>query len=382
MKFQCTPSSDERSELPFVSQPLGARRAASVNLKSQISGLKCYGKRLRTFLALIMTFAIFGTMVELKGMAADSNGLLLVDNKGDKTLGIIDPESCRQIAVVEEDGETGHEVAASPDGKRAFVPIYGNSGVGHPGTDGRLLRVIDLQSRKIVGTVDFGKGVRPHCAVIGPKNGLLYATTELENSIAVIDPGSLKIIGSVPTGQEQSHMLAITSDGRRGYTANVGPGTVSAIDLDAKKVVKIIPISKNTQRISISVDDRWVFTADQTKPQLAVIDTASNEVKSWIDLPGTGYGTAPTPDGNWLVVAMSGINKVGVVDLHSMKLARSFDVPKAPQEVLVRPDGAVAYISCDASRQVAVLDLKEWKVSKLIDAGKGADGLAWAVAAR
>lgn len=326
--------------------------------------------------------AILTSNTQWKSMAAETRGLLLVDNKGEKTLGIIDPESCRQIAVVEEDGETGHEVAASPDGKRAFVPIYGNSGVGHPGTDGRLLRVIDLESRKIVGTVDWGKGVRPHCAVMGPKNGLLYVTTELENSITIIDPQSLKIVGSVPTGQAESHMLAITSDGRRGYTANVGPGTVSVLDMDAKKVIKIIPISRTTQRISISVDDRWVFTADQTKPQLAVIDTASNEVKKWIELPGAGYGTAPTPDGNWLVVAMSGINKVGVVDLHSMKLARTFDVPKAPQEALVRPDGAVAYISCDASRQVAVLDLKEWKISKLIDAGRGADGLAWAAATR
>jgi DNA-binding beta-propeller fold protein YncE len=79
---------------------------------------------------------------------------------------------------------------------------------------------------------------------------------------------------------------------------------------------------------------------------------------------------------------MNGINKVGVVDLETLKLVRTFDVPKAPQEVVVRPDGAVAYISCDASRQVAVLDLKEWKVTKLIDAGRGADGLAWAVAAR
>jgi YVTN family beta-propeller protein len=332
-----------------------------------------------SFLAVITFLAVMG---QLKSMAAESHGWLLVDNKGDKTLGIIDPASGRQVAVVEEEGETGHEVAASPDGKRAFVPIYGNSGVGHPGTDGQLLRVIDLGSRKIVGTVDFGKGVRPHCAVIGPKNGLLYVTTELENSITVIDPSTLKIVGSVPTGQAESHMLAISSDGRRGYTANVGPGTVSVLDLDAKKVVTIIPISKTTQRISISPDDRWVFTADQTKPQLAVIETASNKVKNWIELPGSGYGTAPTPDGNWLVVAMSGVNKVGVVDLHSMKLARTFDVPKAPQEVVVRPDGAEAYISCDSSRQVAVLDLKDWKVTKLIDAGRGADGLAWAIAAR
>lgn len=333
-------------------------------------------------LSLAVLLAVLAAMTEWNGMASESHGLLLVDNKGEKTLGIIDPESCRQIAVVEEEGETGHEVAASPDGKRAYVPIYGNSGVGHPGTDGRLIRVIDLATRKIVGTVDFGHGVRPHCAVIGPKNGLLYVTTELDNSISVIDPESLKIVGTVPTGQPESHMLAITSDGRRGYTANVGPGTVSVLDLEAKKVITVIPISSNTQRISISTDDRWVFTADQTKPQLAVIDTASNKVKTLIPLPGTGYGTAPTPDGHSLLVAMNGINKVGVVDVDSMKLVRTLDVPKAPQEVVVRPDGAVAYVSCDASRQVVVLDLKEWKVSKIIDAGRGADGLAWAVVAR
>ena len=327
---------------------------------------------------LIASLAICAAMIDVNAMAAEAHGLLLVDNKGEKTLGLIDPAAGQQIAVVEEDGETGHEVVASPVGKRAFVPIYGNSGVGHPGTDGQLVRVIDLTTRKIVGTVDFGHGVRPHCAVMGPKNGLLYVTTELEKSISIIDPASLKIVGTVPTGQAESHMLAISSDGRRGYTANVGPGTVSVLDLEAKKVITIIPISGNTQRISISPDDHWVFTADQTKPQLAVIDTASNKVKSWIALPGTGYGTAPTPDGHWLVVALSSINKVGIVDLTSQSVVRTLDVPKAPQEVLVRPDGAVAYVSCDSSRQVAVIDLNDWKVTSLIHAGKGADGLAWA----
>jgi len=281
---------------------------------------------------------------------------------------------------VPEDGVTGHEVVASANGKRAFVPIYGNAGVGKPGTDGQLIRVIDIAKREVVGTVDLGKGLRPHCAVIGPKNGLLYVTTEIDNSITVIDPQSLKIVEKIPTGQAESHMLAITSDGRRGYTANVAPGTVSVLDLKEKKVLAVIPVSGNTQRIALSVDDRWVFTADQTKPQLAVIETASNKVKHWIEMPGIGYGTAPTPDGRWLIVALSGKNQVGVVDLKAMKMARTFDVPQAPQEVVVRPDGEVAYISCDASKQIAVLDLKNWKIEQLIDAGRGADGLAWAKA--
>src|SRR6266567_1114405 len=123
------------------------------------------------------------------------NSILLVANKGDHTLGIINAATGRQIATVPEQGTTGHEVAASPDGKLAYVPIYGNSGVGKP---------------------DFGHGVRPHCAVFGPKDGLLYVTTELDKTISVIDPHSLKIVGTIPTGQAESHMLAISPDGERG----------------------------------------------------------------------------------------------------------------------------------------------------------------------
>jgi DNA-binding beta-propeller fold protein YncE len=333
------------------------------------------------FFAFPMVFLAV-CMVVSPGTAAThgkgTHGMLLVANKGDHTLGLIDPIAQKQIATVPEDGVTGHEVAASPDGKLAFVPIYGNSGVGKAGTDGQVIRVIDLRERKITGTIDFGKGVRPHCAVVGPKDGLLYVTTELENSISIIDPQTLIIVGSIPTGQPESHMLAITRDGRKGYTANVGPGTVSVLDMKARKTLKVIPICKVTQRISISPDNRWVFTSDQQQPRLAIIDSKTDELSRWIDMPATGYGTAPTPDGKYLVVALSKAGKVGVIDLRAMKLIQAIQVPRAPQEVVITPDGSMAYVSCDASKQVAAIRTKDWAVDALIDAGAGADGLAWA----
>lgn len=306
-------------------------------------------------------------------------GMLVVANKGDSSLGIVDPTAGRQLATVPEGGVTGHEVIASPDGKLAYVPIYGNSGVGKPGTDGQNMVVIDLAQRKVVGDLDFGHGVRPHCPMFGPKDGLLYVTTELDKTISIIDPHTLKVVGTIPTDQPESHMLAISHDGRRGYTANVGPGTVSVLDMEGRKTLAVIPISKETQRISVSVDDSMVFTSDQTKPQLAVIDASTNKIKNWVPLPGTGYGTAPTPDGKYLVVAVPKANKVAVVDLQAMKVAHTIDVPSAPQETLVRPDGKVAYVSCDVSHKIAAINLTSWKVDQLIDAGKGTDGLAWAL---
>ena len=266
----------------------------------------------------------------------------------------------------------------SADGRTAYVPIYGNVGVGKPGLNGHEMLIVDVPSRKIIGRIDFGHGVRPHQPVLDPARNLLYVTTELDQTVTIIDPKTRKIVGSVPTGQPQSHMLVLSHDGRRGYTANVGPGTVSVLDWWAKRPSPSFPISGETQRISISNDDRWVFTADQTKPQLAVIDTATNKVKSWVPLPGTGYGTAPTPDGRFLLVAVPPTNQVAVVDLATMKVARTIDVPASPQEVLIRPDGKTAYVSCNTSGKVAAIDLANWKVQNLITAGKFADGLAWA----
>ena len=83
--------------------------------------------------------------------------------------GIIDPSAGKQVATVEQSGVTGHEVIASPDGRIAYVPIYGDSGVGRPGSDGRTMDVIDIASRKRVATIDFGRPERPHCPMFGAR---------------------------------------------------------------------------------------------------------------------------------------------------------------------------------------------------------------------
>ena len=303
---------------------------------------------------------------------------LVVAEKGQQSLAIIDPAAGKVLASVPEGGITGHEVIASPDGRVAYVPIYGNSGVGKPGTDGSTMAVIDIASQKVIDTVTFPHPVRPHCPFFGPKDGLLYVSTELDHTITQIDPKTLKIVGTLPTGQEQSHMFALSHDGRRAYTANVGPGTVSVIDIQARKVLKIIPISANTQRIAISSDDHWVFTADQTKPQLAVIDTKAENVGSWIPLEGVAYGTAATPNGRWLLVTLPDQNKIAVVDLKTMQVVHSVKVGEYPQEIVVRPDSQVAYVSCEKSNQVAEINLQSWTLTRLIPTGKSTDGLAWA----
>jgi len=311
--------------------------------------------------------------------ALAQHGELLVAQKGDRSIAIVDPVAGKVVADVPEDGITGHEVAGSPEGRMAVVPIYGNTAVGNAGSDGDNIVFIDLKTRKIVGNLKFSHGVRPHCPRFNPKDGLLYVTTELDHTVTVINPRTFKIVGTIPTGQPESHMLILSHDGTRGYTANVGAGTVSVLDLKARKLIKVIPISGETQRIAISNDDRWVFTADQKQPRMAVIDTHALKVVNWVPLDGLGYGSAVTRDGRWLLMPIPKKDVIDVVNLKTLKVEHRVELGagSSPQEVLVAPDGH-AYVSCPRGHNVTQIDLANWTVSRRIATGRGPDGLSWA----
>src|ERR1700722_17158457 len=95
-------------------------------------------------------------MMNASAIPEPTKPLLVATNQGDRDLSIIDPAADKQLATVPGGGIPGHEVAPSPDGRTAYVPIYGDSGVGKPGTDGREMVVIDIASQKVTGKVDFG----------------------------------------------------------------------------------------------------------------------------------------------------------------------------------------------------------------------------------
>src|SRR6185369_2847291 len=209
--------------------------------------------------------------------------LLLVVNQGDQSMSLVDPEAGVQIGKVKTNEVRAHEVVASADGRLAYLPIYGNSGVGKPGTDGRSIEIVDLDKQAIVASMDLGP-VRPHWVKFGP-DGMLYVSAELDNAVDVLDPHLRKKVGSIPTEQAESHMVVISPDGRRAYTATV--------------------------------------------------DTKSNEVTNWITLPAIGYGTTPTPDGKWLLVSMQSANAVAAVDLAQMKVVHTVPVGADPVQILV-----------------------------------------------
>jgi YVTN family beta-propeller protein len=314
-------------------------------------------------------------------VAAAQSGLLAVVNQKEHSVILVDPAT-RQPAAAIPVGVNGHEIAASPDGSQLYVPIYGNSGVGKPGSDGETIDIIDVAARKVAATMDFGRPLRPHKDIFGP-GGLLYCTGELARAIQIVDVSTRKVVGQIPTGAKESHMFAFSPDRTRAYTANVGAGSVSVLDVSNRKLITVIPLTRTVQRIAVSNDGRWVFTSDYDQPRLAVIDSRTNALSHWVATGARPYVTQPTEDGRYLLVSeipdsedRTKPGQLEVFDMATWKAVHTYPLPASGTGGFLLHGGLV-YLSVPAAGVVEVLDPKTWAMQSPITLTPGVDGLAW-----
>ena len=154
--------------------------------------------------------------------AADS-GTLLVLNKSDNTVSLIDLASRKVVATVPT-GVGPHEVAVSPDGKIAVVANYGAQ------TPGNSLTVINIPSKQVLKTIDLGEYRRPH-GIVWLKGNEIALTSEANKSLLVVDVISGKVSANAITDQNVSHMVVVSPKHNRAFVANIGSGSVTVIDL-------------------------------------------------------------------------------------------------------------------------------------------------------
>jgi DNA-binding beta-propeller fold protein YncE len=305
-----------------------------------------------------------------------NDGRLLVVCKDDRALEVIDLTTADRVGSVIASGVTPHEVVASPDGQIAYLPVYSDAPVGAPGSDGRRVDVVDLVTFERVGEIRLAFASRPHQAGLLPDDRLLVST-ELDDSLTVIDPRSRRVVARLPTGQAESHTFAISTDGSRVVTANVSPGSVSIIEVPSHTLVGVVDIAEQVNRICLEPSGRFAYTADQGSPRIAVIDTERVELAGWIDLPSIGFGTAVTSDGSHLVVALRSASEIAVLDRRSGKLVHRIATPDHPQAIVLHPDGVRAYSACDADDCVVEVDLRAGRLLRRIATGRRPDGIAW-----
>jgi len=352
--------------------------------------------------ARTLTPFFFAVFLMASPLAAQTpSPALLVLEKGDNMLAIVDPATLK-IAGRVPAGPDPHEIEASSDGKFAYISNYGGSDSPLHTISvvdlvaQKALPPIDLgalhsshglafagdklyftaETNKVVGRYDpatqaidwlIGTGQdRTHMVVVSPKPGVVFTSNVSSATISIIEqvdspapnfgpppgappgpppgppPGGARKtwhITNVPAGRG-SEGFDLSPDGQAIWVANAQDGTVTVIDVPAKKALQTFPISVRGNRLKFTLDGQRVLVS------------------------GSSSGSSKA--------------NLVILDVATHKEVKSFDFGGGSAGIQMVPDGSTAYIAVSAKDKVVAVDLKKLETKGELATGKGPDGLAWA----
>ncbi len=298
-----------------------------------------------------------------------SQTLLILNKEG--SLAIVDPAT-RTVKGRVLTGESPHEVAASTDGKLAFVSNYGSATPGH------TISVIDLAAQKELRRVDLAPMSKPHGLWFA--DGKLYFTAETNKLIGRYDPATDRVDMLLGTGQNTTHMVLVTPDTSRIYTANIGSDSISIIERAGVQNWNetVVPVGKGPEGFDLSPDGKQIWAAHSRDGGVSIIDVYTKRVIHTFSVQTKRSNRLKfTPDGKLVLITDLDAGELVVLDHATRKDLKRIKLGRQPAGILVEPDSSRAYVAVTGDDNVAVIDLKTLEVSARIQAGKGPDGMAW-----
>jgi YVTN family beta-propeller protein len=298
---------------------------------------------------------------------------LLVLNKDDATLSIIDPTDGRTVWQIGT-GDGPHEVAVSADGKTAFVSNYGSGR-----TPGTSLSVIDLVARR-ERRVPVAPLMDPHGLFVS--EGKVYFTAEANRAIGRYDPSTDEIDWVMETGQGTTHMVMASADGARLFATNITGDSVTIMersdDGPPDWTVTTVPTGPGPEGFDLSPDGRELWAAQSSDGAVSIIDIAKKQVVATFDI-GTRRSNRLkfTPDGGHVLVSDLDAGDVVIVDAAERRVIKRLRLGAQPEGILVTPDGSRAYVAVNGDDRLAIIDLASFDVTGSVATGGGPDGMAW-----
>ena len=312
-------------------------------------------------------------------------GTLVVLNKSEATASLLDLASGTAVGTVPT-GQGPHEAAASPDGRTVVATNYGTR--EQPGSS---LTVIDVAEARVVRRIDLGAGRRPHGVLFLDARRVLV-TAEGSKALLVVSVDEGVVGPVIETAQEVSHMVAATPDGKRAFVANIGSGTVTAIDLAAGRVLAQIATGKGAEGVAVAPGGAEVWVTNREADSVSVVDASSLKVVGEIEAPSFPIRVAFTPDGRQALVSCARTGDVAVFDSagrRELRRLRAGLVPPpgaanllgfaggVPVGIVVEPSGARAFVAHTNADAVAVFDLATGALVATLKAGREPDGMAF-----
>lgn len=204
----------------------------------------------------------------------------------------------------------------------------------------------------------------------------LIVLNKQENTAAIIDPASLKVLAKVPTG-EGPHEAAVSADGKLAIVANYGaqkPGnSFSIIDIDSGKEVRRHDLGALFRPHGMQAVGNKVYFTSEMSRTVARYDIATDKV-DWV--MGTGgsatHMVAVAGDGKRLYTSNIASNDVTAIRLDgppSRANIAQIAVGAQPEAIDISPDGAEVWVGQNADGGISIIDSANSKVKESFKVG-------------
>jgi YVTN family beta-propeller protein len=175
-----------------------------------------------------------------------------------------------------------------------------------------------------------------------------------------------------PPGQLQEQSAGAPPPGTPGHPSGPPPGPPGG---DWNETV--IPVGRGSEGFDVSPDHKQAWVANAQDGTISVIDIDAKKVTATLAANARGANRLKfTPDGK-LALASAGPQLV-IFDVTTQKEVKRITIGHGSGGILIQPDGQRAYVACSADAYVVVIDMKTLEITGHIEAGGNPDGLAWA----
>jgi YVTN family beta-propeller protein len=335
------------------------------------------------------SFLFLGAAVILGGRAETPHGTIVASNMRDNTATVIDASSGKVVATLPT-GEAPHEVATTHDGRWAVVSNYGTR--ERPGNS---ITVIDVAHAAVARTIDLGEYRRPHGMAFFPGDTLLAVTSEVSRAVLLVDFRGGKVVGTVPTGQRASHMLAMSSSANELFTTNIADHSISRLDVANRATRTIIPLAKFPEGIAISPDGKRVWVGSNGDSIVVVVDAEAGRAIDTLRGFGMPYRLALSRDGRTAIVTDPVRGEVRIYDAAMRRQRSLITVPRdnivataevpgspSPEGVTTSSDSRWAFVTLQGRNLVAMIDIDRGAITGYAPTGSWSDGIAYSVLER
>ncbi|HVK07324.1 MAG TPA: hypothetical protein VM597_00970 [Gemmataceae bacterium] len=157
-------------------------------------------------------------------------------------------------------------------------------------------------------------------------------------------------------------LIDLTPDGSKLLAANTDNGTVTVVDLKARKALKEIAVGDHPEGVAWIGAGPVALVSVYKDDKLVFVDTEAGKVVATLKCEAEPYGVVATKDGKRAFVSHDYPGLVSEVDLEARKVVRTFPAGEWARGIALSPDEARLYVSNFYTAGLTGIDVKSGQI--------------------